>query len=50
MSSSDAFQHLSDSYIQRRYDELKAKGWSDDDISMELFSEDCNLDDEDEEE
>ena len=44
MSSSDVFQHLSDSYVQKRYDELKAKGLSEDEIFDTLYCEDCNMD------
>lgn len=44
--SSSVFQHLSDSYVAKRYNELKAEGKSEDEIFDTIYCEDCNMDDE----
>lgn len=42
----DIFKNLSEEEVNNKYAELKAEGLSDDDIFTELYSLDCNRDDE----
>lgn len=42
----DVFQHLSEEYVEARYNEMLAQGMSEDDAFDELWAEDCALDEE----